>query len=251
MGSAFRVIGRMSRDVFDDFLLLVMCNMIWALLCYPLLILAFAAIAILESPLVATGLLLLNVLPMGPASVALAAVAYRICDGRTATVGDYFRAMRTYARIGWLLMGIWVAGFCVHLLNISFYAQMESLVGSLLYGLWIYILLIWFALLIYMFPLTQLQVEPNFRMLVRNTLLMIFGRPVFTLLTVFLMGVMVAISLLLPIFIAVMTISVLAVWGMRATMTLIAEERAKREKAEGITSAAEEEKGRRGQVRPK
>lgn len=250
MGRAFRVFWAAVRDCFDEFLLLAACNVIWAVLSVPLI--AFALFTLQEgASLFASAAVLLAVLPMGPASAGLAALAHRISEGRTISFRDFFAAMRRYARISWLVMGLWMFGLLIILFDIAFYARIENLFGAVLSGLWLYLLVIWLAIQIYLFPLIMLQERHDLRLLVRNTLIMTMGRPIFTLTTTLLMSVVLVVSytLLAPLFLA--TISLLAVWGMRAATTLIEEEKARREAKSATTTGPVQEQGRRGQVRPK
>src|SRR5439155_25955653 len=111
----------------------------------------------------------------------------------------------------------WALGLLIILFNLRFYNQMTSSLGSLLSMLFLYFLLIWFALLIYIGPLMLLQTDKRIRVIARNTFLMALGRPIFTLVTLLLMAVIVAISISLPILPLVLTFSFLALWSFRAT----------------------------------
>ena len=250
MRLAFQVLGKTLRDVFDEFFLLLLCNLIWAGLAAPLLYLA--VIALQGGSTVLAGLFfVLAVLPMGPSSAGLAYVAHRICEGRATKLSDFFLGMRDRARSGWLLMGIWCAALLIIVVDIGFYAQMGNLFGLVLYIFWMYALILWGATMIYVFPLSIVQTKPGWRVMARNLLFMVMGRPLFTFTTLFLMSVIFVISFVLLVPLAMITVSLLAVWGMRATLALIEEDRLRREAAEAAATAPAAEKGRRGQVRPK
>ncbi|GAB4445528.1 MAG: hypothetical protein OHK0015_47910 [Chloroflexi bacterium OHK40] len=251
MINPFPALGKALRDLFDEFLLLLVCNLVWSLLSLPLWVFAFIVLQA-GAPLAASAIVLLGVLPAGPATIALALVAHRITDGRATSVGDYFRAMRQHARLGWLLTGLGVGGLLVILLNFGFYLGVNNIFGGLMLGLWLYLLIFWLGLMLYAFPLAFLQEEPGLRMIARNAFLMTVGRPVFTVITLLLMGILLLISAYLLVPALFITIAFLSVWSSRAARALIADARRRREEAESApTTAPVEEKGRKGQVRPK
>jgi uncharacterized membrane protein YesL len=251
MLNPFRAFGSSLRDLFDDFLLLIFCNLIWVLLSLPLWALAFAILAA-GQPLLAAVVALLGVLPAGPATAGLYAVAYRITDGRAVKIGDYFGALREHARIGIILTGISLTGLVVILFNLGFYLNVNNILGGLMLGLWLYLLLFWLGLMLYVFPLAFLQEQTDLRIMARNAFLMTVGRPIFTVLTLVLMGVILGLSLFLLVPAILLTTAYLAVWSTRATRQLIDDARRRREAAEGGEPALPDgERGRKGQVRPK
>ncbi|MFV9505572.1 MAG: hypothetical protein AB4911_13535 [Oscillochloridaceae bacterium umkhey_bin13] len=250
MINPFRPLGQAFRDSFDDALLLVLCNLFWFALCAPLWWLAFV-IATAGDGLVGSILALFGVLPGGPASAGLVYVAYRISDGRASKVADFFIGMRRYARHGWLLGFIWMGGLVAILFNLGFWAGMGDFMSGLLLGLWLYLLIFWCSTLIYAPALVLLQEQPSLRLIARNTALMVVGRPFFTLFTLLLMLGLVLLSVILVIPALTFSVALLAVWGMRATMTLIDDARRRLEEANPTPPAPTEERGRKGQVRPK
>lgn len=250
MLNPLRALGDALRDLFDDFLLLIGCNLIWVCMCGPLWVVAFYALMDGLSGFAAL-VALLGVLPAGPATMGLVAVAHRVADGRATKLGDFFAGMRHYARAGWAFAGIWVGGLLIVLLNLGYYGGLSGWLGMLMSGLWLYGLLFWLSLLIYAPALILLQEQPTLRLVARNSFLMVVGRPLFTLITLALMGLLLFLSLFLVVPTLLLTLGFLALWGMRATMQLIADARRRREEAEATGAQPAEERGRKGQVRPK
>jgi uncharacterized membrane protein YesL len=118
---------------------------------------------------------------------------------------------------------------------------------------WLYLLVIWFAVLIYLFPLLILQDRPSLRTLGRNVLVLTLGRPVFTLFTLAIMAVIVTVTLIVPLLPVIITFALLAQWGFRATLLLIKEmedRRAAQAEAEDNVESVKD-KGRKGQIRLK
>jgi uncharacterized membrane protein YesL len=251
MLNPLRALGSSLRDLFDDFLLLIACNLLWALLSLPLWALAFTLLSA-GAPALAAAAALLGVLPAGPATIALYYVAYRITDGRATKIVDFFGAMRQHARIGIMLTGIAFAGLLMILFNLGFYLSVNNAFGGAMLGLWIYLLVFWLGVTLYAFPLAFLQDQPDLRLIARNAFLMSVGRPIFTFLTLVLMALILGLSLFLVVPALLLTVAFLPVWATRATRQLIDDARRRREAAEEAGGAqAVNEKGRKGQVRPK
>jgi uncharacterized membrane protein YesL len=199
-------------------------------------------------------LLLIGVLPFGPANAGLYAVAERVTDGRTASWRDFFEGVRKYAKLSWKVYGLWTLGLVLIIVNLQFYQQMEAPIGAFLNILFLYFGLVWFGLLIYIGPLMVIQTDKRIRTIGRNAGLMTFGRPIFTLVTLFLMAVILFASIWLTILAIIATFAFLAVWSFRATLTLIAEGEERR--AAQAEKAAPQQpvatgKGRGGQIRPR
>ena len=138
----------------------------------------------------------------------------------------------------------------------SFYARMGSNLGSFLLILFLYILLVWVGLLIYIGPLMLLQSDKRIRVIARNAVFMVFGRPVFTLITLVLMALLgVVLGVVVPLLPLILTFMFLAIWSFRATTTLIAEAEARRAarqaQAAEAANRANTDKGRSGQIRPR
>jgi uncharacterized membrane protein YesL len=251
MLNPFRALGKALRDLFDEFLPLVVVNLLWALFSLP--VWWFALAALLQGAwVVATVVALLGVLPAGPATAGLFAIAFKVADGRAVKLGDFFSGMRQFARPGWAVVGVATATLLLILYNLSFYANVGNLFGGVMLGLWLYGLIFWLGLLIYAPALVVLQDTPDLRMVARNAFLMALGRPIFTFLTLVLMVLIVGLSVFLVVPIFFFTISYLALWSVNATRTLVDDARRRREAAEAATPPLPpEERGRKGQVRPK
>ena len=223
---AFRAFWAACKDLFDELMLLAVCNFLWLVISGPLLILAYLSLG--GGYLVfSIALALLAVLPLGPATVGLAAVTHRISEGRASTWRDFFSGMRRYARPSWIVMGVWMIVMIFIIVDLIFYSNVPNTFGFTMMIFWFNAMLLWFGALIYLFPLLVLQDEPNLRTLARNAFLMTMGRPIFTLITLVLMIVISILSLFIPILPLFLTFGFLAQWSMRATLELVkdAEER--------------------------
>ena len=225
-----------------------LANILWLIVNAPVVIVALLFVGNLGALLV---ILLIGVLTIGPSTAGLYVIADRVVEGRTSSWRHFFQGMREYATLSWKVYGLWMLGLVLILFNLLFYNRTGNTIGSFLSVLFLYAGLIWLGLLIYIGPLMVLQADKRLRTIARNAALMTFGRPVFTAATLILMGIIVVVSyvvLLLPI---IITFAFLALWGFRATTTLIAEAEARRAATEQPTNQQPAAKGRGGQIRPR
>jgi hypothetical protein len=253
---AFRVLWLSIKDFFDELFLLVVVNLLWMLISAPLM--APALFLIFSGSIVpGFALALLAVLPMAPATTGLYIIAQRITEGRATSWRVLFAGFREHRMLSWRVYGLWMLGLLLIVANVNFYSGMASSLGGVLVILFLYFLLVWFGLLIYIGPLMLLQEDKRIHVIARNGFLLVLGRPIFTLITLILMGLLVAVSWLLLILPFVLTFSFLPLWGFRATEALIAEAAARRaaeEERAAATAAGSRpntDKGRGGQVRPR
>lgn len=221
MLNPLRPLGRAIGDLFDDILLLLGCNLLWVCMCGPLWALAF--VALLDGLAWFAALVaLVGVLPAGPATLGLVAVVQRVAEGRATTLRTFFAGMHDYARAGWALGGLWVAGMLLVWLNLGFYSQSEGWWAVVLSGLWLYALLFWLGILIYAPALTILYAQPTPGLVLRDSAMLLVRYPFFSFINLLLMGLACLVSLILLVPVLFFTISLLALWGMRATMLLLA-----------------------------
>jgi uncharacterized membrane protein YesL len=249
----FRTLWLSLKDLFEDLFVLMVVNVLWVLINAPVGLAMALSVAANAGSSLLIALLLLGVLTIGPANAGLYTIAQRVAEGRTSSWRDFIAGLRAHAQLSWKVYGLWMFGFIIIIVNLQFYNQMANTLGSFLTILFLYFALIWIALLIYIGPLMILQNDKRIKTIARNASLMALGRPVFTLITLILMVVIVVLSALSTILPFVVTFAFLAIWGFRATLTLIAEAEARRlaaqEKAAQQQISAE--KGRGGQIRPR
>lgn len=253
-GDPFKILWLSIKDLFEEMFLLISVNFVWVLINLPLFGIAFVMYNAGALPL-ALAAMLLGFLPMAPANAGLYTVVERITEGRVASIGLFFQGFRENLRLSWQVYLPWGLGLALILINLSFYAQLGNLLGSFLLFTFLYFLLVWFGLLIYIGPLLLLQSDKRLKVIARNAFLMTLGRPMFTLLTVILMGVIVLLSLWLLLLPLLFTFSFLSLWSFRATVRLIkdaeARQVARAEQAAKNETRYSTEKGRGGQIRPR
>ena len=251
IGAPFQVAWQAIRDLFEEMFKLVAINLIWALIGLPLVALA-VGVTLNGSPIVGPMVLVVAALLFGPATIGLYGMAERITDGRTVTIGLYFETIRSRWLQSWRVYVPWSIGLALALVNQQFYGELGGLVGPVVATLFLYLSLVWCGVLIYLGPLVVLQEDTRVRTIYRNAILMTLGRPLFTLLTLILMLASLALSVVVLLLLLVVTGSLLALWGMRATKRLIEDADARRAALDPAEpSNASNEKGRGGQIRPR
>lgn len=252
MVRALRTCWVALRDLMDELWVLMACNVLWSLICLPLLLLTlvlfnqgFVWLTVM------TGLL--AILPLAAATAGLYSVAQRVTEGRASHVRDFFVGMRRYMLVSWHTAGLWGIGLLIMLVNIQFYARLPSLFGVVLTAFWLVALLIWLSMLLYLFPLLLIQTQTRWWVRMRHAFALAMGRPLFTLVTLTLMLVLTLLTALLPILPLVVTGVLLAQWSMRATLLLLKEAEARRAASNPalISYGSLTDKGRKGQIRPK
>ncbi|NOK57591.1 MAG: hypothetical protein GFH27_549303n144 [Chloroflexi bacterium AL-W] len=254
----FKVLWLAIKDLFDELFVLMGVNIVWILINLPLFGLTFI-FANPDTLFLASITLLLSILTLGPTNAGLYIVAERVTEGRKIGVGTFFEGLRSHVRLSWQVYGTWMFGLLLILVNLQFYAGMGNVLGAFLLVLFLYILLIWFGILIYIGPLMIIQVDKRLRMIARNALLMTLGRPLFTIGTLIVMGLISVVSFIVGILVLLVTFSFFALWGFHATNKLIKDAEDRRAKMEEKTqqkaTAAgnpySTEKGRGGQIRPR
>lgn len=246
--SIFRTFWKSVRELFDDLFVLALVNILWALINAPL---ALALLFLGTNTAAFLIILLIGVLTFGPTNAGLYTIAERVTEGRTSSWRHFFAGMREYAVLSWKIYGLWTLGLIVILFNLRFYNLNGGAVSAVLTVTFLYFALVWFGLLIYIGPLMRLQTDKRIRTIARNAALMTFGRPVFTIVTLILMGMIIVASIWLPFLLLIVTFSFLALWSFRATLTLVADADARRAAAEEKAAVHAPDKGRGGQVRPR
>jgi uncharacterized membrane protein YesL len=244
-----RVVWLACKDLFDEFFLLLVVNVLWSLFALPLLAICWFLLAqgfLIEALAVGA----LSIMPLAPASVALCAVANQVSEGIVSSWRVFWQGLRRYARRAWTVLGLWHLGLLLIVVDIWFYSGLGGLFGTALTVFWIYMLLVWLAFALYLPPLIVLSDDgTGARAIWRTAAAMTFGRPLFSLTVLSVAFVIAIIGLIVPLVMTLIAASLLALFGVRATRALQAEAEAAQEAATPVAEA--QERGRRGQVRPR
>ncbi|NJL33787.1 MAG: DUF624 domain-containing protein [Chloroflexaceae bacterium] len=193
----FLLFRRALKDIWSEFGLMTLCSLLWCIFSLPLPALALLVL-IDGAVLLAVPVLLAAVLPLAPATGALYAIAYRTIEGEATKRRDFFKQMRPHVVQGWLLTGTWMLGTIALVVSGTVYSTMANLVGLVLALLLRLLLVLWLALPLYGFALFQLHEAPTVRGVASTALLMVLGRPFYTLVVLLITGVLLVLSVWLP-----------------------------------------------------
>jgi hypothetical protein len=184
----FRIIWLGLTDFWDDFVLLLMFNLVWSLtMLLPTL--PFFALGTINLPAVALAVLL--ALPLPIASGALCYVTNQVSRGLIPDLGMFTTGVRRYWGKSLLVALINLLASVTVLINLHFY-------GSVLQGPWTSVVvtvglvafLYWLLAQIYWFPMLLELESESVLLALRNSLAMVLVSPGFTLLLGLLLAVM-------------------------------------------------------------
>ena len=138
----------------------------------------------------------LPIVTLIPATAALFYATNRLAHGKPADWHTFYEGFRLYFRRSWLwgLLNLLVVTILVS--NFVYYGRIDAQWASVAGALVIVISVIWLALQIYTFPLLIEQEHPQLRLALRNSLIILLKRPLFTLGAVLLIVVLAVFSTL-------------------------------------------------------
>lgn len=124
---------------------------------------------------------LLLILPAPAVAAGLAVVARRMAREERVNFDFFKEGVRAYARLSYLVLGVWLAVLALLVINVWFYAQMDGSLFRVISFTWLYLGLLWLALLPHLLPtLLELQ-APTVWLVFRNTALLLFSAPLYLL----------------------------------------------------------------------
>ena len=187
----FVLLGRAIRAWWSEFVFLLLLNLIWLL----------AQLTVVMGP---------------PATLGLYAIARRVVDRDLVGFGDFWRA----AREGFVRAWIWGAAqlvvYGVLGFNLLVYRGQPGVGFLALRYAWTLLLLVWFALNLYYWPLNLLQDDQHFLTTIGNAAKIAVLNPGFTLVYALLALLFVAVSVLSGMLSGAVMATWLAVWGTLA-----------------------------------
>ncbi|NUQ36874.1 MAG: hypothetical protein HUU23_03570 [Caldilineales bacterium] len=124
---------------------------------------------------------LLLILPAPAVAAGLAVVARRMAREERVNFDFFKEGVRAYARLSYLVLGVWLAVLALLVINVWFYARLGEDFFRAISFLWLYLGLLWLALLPHLLPtLLELQ-APTVWLVFRNTALLLFSAPLYLL----------------------------------------------------------------------
>lgn len=199
---ALRVFWLAIRDLYEELMLLAGVSVLW-------------------------WLSVLLIIPGPPATAGLYYLAHRIVHERRVEFSFFWEEAKQSFGKSWQLAGVNLLGLIIVLVNFNFYLRLNN---ALRYAaiLWLYLLLLWLAMQIYLFPLLFEMEEPRLGWILRNAVLLPLIRPGYTLLLLILLIAVTFLSSVLFLLLVVAWPALLALVGARALVTVIADLEASR-----------------------
>jgi hypothetical protein len=226
---AFLVAGWALRSFLGELTFLVGMSLLWfatggvaviaaALLGYPM--------AMMSGPWWLAPLL---VIPIGPATAALAVVARRVAVELRVERTFYFDALRTYWRPALGLSAIGMAVLALLLMNITFYASRPSGFVQGLTLIWGYVLLFWLSVQFYAYPILVRMEKPRALGALRTAVLGALANPLFSIILVLIAAVFTVLGVLTVIFFFLVWPALMALLGEHAFRLFLARAGVKEE----------------------
>ncbi|MEO8607933.1 MAG: YesL family protein [Chloroflexota bacterium] len=154
------MIDRALRDKLIDayvaLIPLILLNLVWFIISLPLITLI-------------------------PATGGLFYATHKLAHGHSADWHTLIEGFRLYFWQSWVVGLISVGLVAVFATNFLFYSFADSGLAVWIRGMVIVLALLWLAIQIYLFPLLMEQEHPHLRLALRNSLVIILKRPLFTL----------------------------------------------------------------------
>jgi uncharacterized membrane protein YesL len=221
--AALRVFWGGVKDVWEELFMLALMNLVTALLLVP-------------------------VVTFPPALAALWKAASIASTGRSIAWSDYFGAFRHYFWKAWglALVTILVTGLLVG--NILFYKpgtpplNLGDTASLMIRAFWTSLLVLWVFLQMYPMALLLEQEDRRLRVAWRNAVVLLAAHPGFSLVLGLLLLVLIAISVVIPALLALISLAVVAVVCNKAVSHLLVpyRERLAEEEAEAAGEGAGE-----------
>jgi uncharacterized membrane protein YesL len=197
-----------------------------------------------------TALLLIPVVTFPPALAGLWSVSNIAAQGKSIEWSDYFGAFKRYFGKAWALAGINILVIATLALNIWFYQagrpplNLNNTWSLMIQAFWTSLLVIWVFLQLYPMALLIEQEDQRIRLALRNALILLATNPGFSLFFGIIMLLVLAVSVVIPALLALISLAIVGVACNKAVRHLLEPFRQRlREEAEAAASASAEEDG--------
>jgi hypothetical protein len=238
MADAFRITWQSLKDLWDEFVLLIMLNVVWSL--SILLMIAPLLLWGGSNPIPAIALSFLLFWPLPIISGALCFVTNQIARGKAVGWGTFAAGLRRYwaKSLGVAVINLVVIALIVS--NIQFYGFMlQGMWTNFALSIWLVIGLYWLITQIYWFPLIlELKSEKVLEAL-RNALALVIVSPAFSIAAAIILAVLTVLCIVLTVPLPLFMTALLLLISNRATRNRLGHVRKKREGWEKEENAIE------------
>ena len=177
VGLAFRSLRTAATEFFFDLPRMVLLNLFWFVTALPSLAVAVTTYFLTWPDRAAPPVLHLWLIPVwalalalsGPGTAGIYYVTNRLANGELLEISRFWEGFRRFFWRGWGLAVLDVGALALLVINVVFYWTLEGAAIKLLSLVFGYMLLIWFAIQGYLYPLLVEMDQPVLRV-VRNAL---------------------------------------------------------------------------------
>ena len=208
MRNIFRIFWESLKEFWDELFILVLMNLL-------------------------TAVLLLPVVTFPPALAGLWSVGNLVAGGSSVEWRDYFGAFKRYFWKSWVFALINIVVGLLFYINFNFYApetppfNLSATVSLWVRTFFVFVGALWVLLQMYLFAMLLEQDEQRIKLAFRNSAILMFANPGFSLLLGIIILVLAAVSILLPALWAMVTMSLVAVICNMAVQHLLTPYREK------------------------
>jgi hypothetical protein len=238
MADAFRITWQSLKDLWDEFVLLVMLNVVWSLsvvlMITPLLLWGGS------NPIPALALSFLLFWPLPIISGALCFVTNQVARGKAVGWGTFATGLRRYWAKSLGVAGINLVVIGLIASNIQFYGViLQGMWTNFALSIWIVLGLYWLITQIYWFPMIlELESEKVLGAL-RNALVLVIISPPFSVTAAIILAVLAALCIVLTVPLLLFMAALLLLISNRATRDRLEHIQKKRESWEKGENATE------------
>jgi hypothetical protein len=226
---AFLVAVRALRSFLGELAFLMATSLLWFATGGIMVIVAVLAgypLAMMSGPWWLAALLMI---PMGPATAALAVVARRCAADLRVTRTFYTGGLRAYWRPALELSALSMAVLALLLMNITFYASRPSGFVQGLSLIWGYLLLFWLSVQFYAYPVLVRMEKPRALGALRTAVLGALANPLFSIVLLLIAAFFTVLGALTVIFLFLVWPALMALLGEHSFRLFLARAGVKEE----------------------
>ncbi len=195
---AIDTIWQSLKDAWDDLFGLALVNAAWL----------FSSLTVILFPISTAGMYY---------------ITNRVSHGKAIHFSDFWDGVKKYWWRSWLWFLGTTLGTLLAWISLSFYTNLvgEGLLMIAIGGFWLSLMVVWLGMQIYFWPLMVEQSQPNILQAWRNAFVLTIQQPLYTLLIALFIVALVLLSLLFPISLVLVCMSVIGILGNNATVRLL------------------------------
>jgi uncharacterized membrane protein YesL len=196
MRLALRVVWSALRDYYEEMYILAGANIVWFLLCLP-------------------------IVTIPPATAGMLYLTNQVAHHKTVEFSMFFQGFKKFFWKSWLLALINIMVAILFYSNYTFYGRYNAQWAAIVRGLFVGLAALWLLIQMYVFPMLLEQEKPRLLLALRNAAYMTFASPIISLVIGICAVVLMAISVGLALPLALAMMAVIGLVGNHAVLALL------------------------------